>query len=131
MEKRSRGGCLTAFIIVMLVFSVLGIVSMFSLQAMVNMDIPAELKTVLEASTEPVMFYSSIILSLVNIAGLILMLTWRKIGVYLYVGASVISMLINFFTAGDTTAIIISFASTAILLLIFYFLIRNVFKHMK
>lgn len=131
MEKRSRGGCLTAFIIVMLIFSAISIFGSLSLTAVSTMDLPAELKEVLAASASPAVIYTNIIFSLITIVSCILILTWRKIGVYLFVASSVISMLFGFFTAADTTTIVIGFVSNAIFLLIFYFLIRNVFKHMK
>lgn len=136
MEEKKRGGCLTAYLVVIIIFSVLGIIGTFMSTFMTSSlltspQLTPEMRAALETSTNPFSMYSSMLFLLISTVGCILILMWKKLGVYLFVGSSIISMLIGFFSAASTTTILTSFISSLIYLGIFYLLIKNVYQHMK
>lgn len=131
-NKQSRGGCLTAFIILIIIGSVWGILSTFTSSAMTNLDqFPQQVKDALEAANSPFVKYSGLIFNIITLASGVLMLMWKKLGVQLYVGVTIVSTVTRFFTAVSTFTIVTSLISLIIILLIFYYLIRNVYPHMK
>ena len=92
-SERKRGGCLTTFLVVFIIFQVIGIIS--SIMTMFNKDALEEIyktanMTVSVPSTLSIVV--SIVLSLIMLAGLILTIKWKKLGIYLYVGSNVVSL---------------------------------------
>lgn len=131
MEEKNRGGCLTAFLIVFIIFGVIGILSStfnymnfdktVEAYKMLNMAVPDNLKT---------SYLLSIIFSIIQIIGFILVLAWKKLGVILVVASNVISLIISIILAPTISSIILSLISVAITLGIFLLLIKNVYQYL-
>lgn len=131
-KTNSRGGCLTTFLVLIIISSVWGIFSALISSGSSNIDqLPQQYKEIIEVANSPLIRYSNLIFNCVYLAGCILMFMWKRLGVYLFVGATLVSTIFSFLTALNTFSIIFALIYTVIMLLIFYFLIRNVYKHMK
>lgn len=130
--ERKRGGCLTTFLVVFMIFQVIGIIS--SIMTMFNKDALEEIyKTANMTASIPstLSMVVSIVLSLVMLAGLILTIKWKKLGIYLYVGSNVVSLIVSIITAPSVATIISGIIGTIIVLGIFLLLIKNVFQYME
>ena len=128
IEKKSRGGCLTAYLILLIIVEVVGIIGTIRLLSLDKSSLPPEIASVM--NFDPITSYVSIIVSVLGLIAAILIFMWKKWGVYLYVASIVINVVVTFLTNPDTKSVIYSLVGAAIGLGIFYFLIRNVYKHL-
>ena len=87
-EKRSRGGCLIAFLIVMMIFSAIGLIGQF---------MPSNLKS--QNTTDLII---TVALSAAMLAGLIGTWYFKAWGVYLYTLGNITSVIVSFMV--DKTA---------------------------
>lgn len=133
-EKRERGGCLTAFIIVFIVLYSLGIIFTLCGAAMSNSSF-VQSNEALKASFASVPTWSdatTAILYIVNIVGLILILKWKKIGAYLFIGSAVVSFIISLvISTSIVSSIIYGLIGYVILFGIFYFVVHPVWSHLE
>lgn len=129
-ERKSRGGCLTTYLTIFLILNVLGIIMNLSVSFVKNMEgLPSEVVASLE-SINITSTYISVAFGLISIIALILIFKWKKFGVYLYLAALLIPTAMKFFTVEQTSSLIYSIIGTVTGLLIFYFAIKNVYKHL-
>lgn len=121
-EKKERGGCLTAFLWVFIIFAGIGVLY----------DIYLVIKT-----PGPSIIISTLI-SAVILVSLIAVLLWKKIGVIGYVAAEVVSTIVSVVnssaaaTPGVSPSVlkIVTVVMAVIILAIFYVLIKPVYKYM-
>lgn len=122
-EEKNRGGCLTAFLIIMSICNMIGILSNLFL---LNLNSPA-----FKLSKDLVIF--SIVISIIQIISIILIFNWRKTGVILYFGIGLLNPVISLISkpvGSDSSFIIGSAIATFATYLIAFFLIRPVWKHL-
>lgn len=116
IEKKKRGGCLTSFLIVMIVLS-----SFELLYALFNLSNKTLLLSML-----------LLIMPVIEIIGYSFVLTLKKIGVYFIVTEYILEIIIALFsilvnTSSFNVGVIIG---VVIRSLIFYFLIIDIYKYM-
>jgi len=116
-----RSGCLTAFIIILIVLYALGALGAFLAGPLV-----AGLMPEYAANASNSIF--SGILSLLSIVFLIGVWKYKKWGFYGFAAAAVVSIIISVMTTGN---ILVSVISGLIFPAILYFLIRPVWNHMS
>ena len=126
--KKSRSGCLTAYLILLIIGQVLGIVGALSIVLLNKDHVPQEMLSLI--NNNPMTNYISILISVIGLIAAILIFMWKKWGVYLYVASIVINVVVTFLTNPSTSSVIYSLVGAVIGLGIFYFLIRNVYKHL-
>lgn len=127
IEKRKRGGCLTTYIIFMLVVSGIGL--LLNLLAIVGtIYIPDFIQEYGITMSE--IFLDILILG-ANISGCILILNWRKLGVYLIIATYVVDFIYRIYDLSVNGSGSSTRGGTIIGLIIFYHLIKKVYKHMK
>ena len=128
IEKKSRGGCLTAYLILLIIGGVFQIIGAIRLLSLDKSSLPPEIAAIINSN--PITNYVSIIVSVIGLIAAILIFMWKKWGVYLYVASIVINVVVTFLTNPSTSSVIYSLVGAVIGLGIFYFLIRNVYKHL-
>jgi hypothetical protein len=119
--KQNRSGCLTAFIIVLIVLNALGALSSFFAGPLLSTLTP-------EYSISNSYSMISGVLSLLNIVFLIGVWRYKRWGFYGIIAVSIINIILGIFL---TSSIITSLISGLILPLILYFLIKPIWNHMK
>lgn len=119
--KAKRSGCLTAFIIVLIVLYALGALGSF---------VAAPLLSGLMVDSADNTTYSMIngALSLLSIVFLIGVWKYKKWGFYGFTAAAIISIIISIMSTGS---ILISLISGLIFPVILYFLIRPIWNYMS
>jgi hypothetical protein len=127
-NQRQRSGCLSAFLIVFLVLGILGVIMDIGLLC-IGVDSANKLVPGAKYTTTTIAI--STIVGIIEIAGLALMLKWKKIGVFLYVGIYILNVLYALITATSAATIVMSLISAAIVLVIFFVLIKNAFAHFE
>ena len=127
IHKKSQGGFLITFLILFIIVQALQIIGTISLLSLGKSSFLTELATTI--SSNPIINYFSIIISVVGLTGAILIFIWKKIGVYFYISSVIMDLIKDFLTNTDTHSLIYSVCGTAIGLVIFYFIIRNVYKY--
>lgn len=125
--ERKRGGCLTAYIIFLLII--------FSLGVLIGLMLLA-LSSIPEFSQETDMTAIDALLIIIpysmGIVGCILILKWKKLGVHLIVIVYVLDLFyaIYDFSVNGPSDIPGSQGGSVTGLIIFYFLIRKAYRHM-
>ena len=117
-SARERGGCLSLYLILAFLGSVLGLVSVLTLNA-ANAALVAQGVTAIPGWYIPALVVE-IILTLVAIYG---MYTWKKWGVYLLVGTWVLSIAIA--QAGGVSSVGTSIGTIVIEALVLWYVLRN------
>lgn len=122
-EKKERGGCLTAFLGVFIVFNGLGVLT--------------EVFSIIKKPGAVIII--STILSIISLVSLIAVFYWKKIGAIgyaaAYIGSTIVTVLSSntaanaVISAGVLKACTVIFA--VIILVIFYILIKPVYKYME
>jgi hypothetical protein len=120
-KQAKRSGCLTTFIIVLIVLYALGALGAFLSGPILSGLMP-------EYTTNTSYSIISGVLSLLNIIFLIGVWKYKKWGFYGFVAISVLNIIISIFL---TSSIITSLISGLIFPLILYFLIKPIWNHMK
>lgn len=120
-KQVKRSGCLTAFIIVLIVLYVLGALGSFLAGPLLSGLMP-------EYSTNTSYSIISGVLSLINVIFLIGVWMYKKWGFYGFVGVSILNIILSIFLTGS---IITSLISGLIFPLILYILIRPIWNHMS
>lgn len=122
-EKKERGGCLTAFLWVFTIIYGLSVL----------LDVFA-----VSTKTSLVGIISAI-LAIIALGSLIAIFRWKKAGVIGFAGAYVISTVVSLFTSSTTTTTVavspaalkaVSIIIAVIVLAIFYFVIKPVYKYL-
>lgn len=120
-KQVKRSGCLTAFIIVLIVLYVLGALGSFLAGPILSTLMP-------EYSTDTSNSLISGVLSLINITFLIGVWMYKKWGFYGFVGVSIINIILSIFLTGG---VLTSIISGLLFPLILYFLIKPIWNHMS
>ena len=131
-EEKKRGGCLTAFLIVFLIFQGIGIVgsivNLFTADSEFMMQY-YEMAQVAPPSTA--ISAIGIIIAIFMFVGLILVFQWKKMGVYLFTGGYIVQVITSIIMSPNVMTIVSSIVGLLIVQGIFLLLIKNVFKYMK
>ena len=106
IEKKSRGGCLTTYLILLIIVQGFGIIGAIRLLSLDKSSLPPEIASVM--NFDPITSYVSIIVSVLGLIAAILIFMWKKWGVYLYVASIVINVVVTFLTNPDTKSVIYS-----------------------
>ena len=117
VPERKRGGCLTAWLILMMVFNPLVTIYYLVSGSAIQNSMPAY-----PSWGIPVM----IVLTLVNLACAIALWGWRKWGLYGLIASSLVAFLINVFTLGFAASV-----SGLVGIVIMIALVRPVWKQME
>lgn len=129
-EKKERGGCLTAFLIVFIVLYSLGILGSLLSAAMGSSSNEALNK--MFGSVPTWSYATSVILDIVNIVGLVFILKWKKIGAYLFIGSAVVSFVISIITSASIVSTIVGgLIGYAIIFGIFYYVIHPIWNNLE
>ena len=118
-SQAKRSGCLTAFIIILIVLYALGAIGYFLAGPLLAGMVPGY--------TAASSIYSGI-LSLLSIVFLFGVWKYKKWGFYGFIAVSIINIVLSIFMGGD---IITSVISGLIFPLILYFLIRPIWNNMN
>lgn len=116
-----RSGCLTVFLIVLIVLYALGTIGTFFAGPLLSGFMP-------EYSTDTSYSIFSGVLSLLNILFLIGVWKYKKWGFYGFVAVSLLNIILSILI---TSSIITSLISGLIFPLILYFLIKPIWKYMS
>ena len=131
-EEKKRGGCLTAFLIVFLIFQGIGVVS--NIIGLFTKDSEFMMQYYEMAQAAPpstAMTVISIIIAIFMFVGLILVFQWKKMGVYLFTGGYIVQVITSIIVSPNVMTIVCAIVGLLIVQGIFLLLIKNVFKYMK
>lgn len=116
-----RSGCLTAFIIILIVLYALGALGSLMMGPLIEGLLPEY-----EANTGNPIFNA--LLAVLSIVFLIGVWKYKKWGFYGFVAVSVISIILNIATTGS---VLVSIFSGLIFPVILYFLLRPIWNHLS
>ena len=133
-EKKERGGCLSAFLIVFIVLYSFGIFFTLIGAALSGSSLVQNNEALkkIYASVPSWSYATTVILYIVNIVGLALVLKWKKIGAYLFIGAAVVSFVISIaISTSIVTTIVGGLVEYAVIFGIFYYVVHPVWENLE
>jgi hypothetical protein len=122
-NERPRSGCLTVYLVLMIVFSLLGAVQYLAMGGAMRQTM-AQLGTTLPGWYLPVMG----VFSLASVATAVGIWQWKRWGVYGFVGISLLSLVINL-VAGISPGF--SIIASVVGLAILFYLVRPLWDHFE
>lgn len=86
---------------------------------------------ILKFSRENTLLIFNIILSMLKMLSIIMIFSWKKVGVYLIFGSTFFNTIINLTVSKNIMNIVITLATFLCFSLIFYILVKEDFKYMN
>lgn len=128
IEGKKLGGGIITLAVITFVFSAIGIVS--SIITLLNLDnVNKTLESLGSVPISSTTLIISLIVSIIGVLGFILILLWKKIGIYLYYASIVLSLITTFINTKDFSAFtILGFVISLIIPVLLAIFLKNKFK---
>lgn len=128
IENKKLGGGIIALAVITFVFSAFGILG--AIISLINLDnINNTLESVGTAPISSTSLIISLIISLIGVLGFILILLWKKIGIYLYYASIILSLITTFINTKDFSVFtVLGIAVSLIIPVLLAIFLKNKFK---